>query len=375
MGIGKEWKTASTGSFNVALAPHQQKAVQLPIPAIGSDAEFFLNVYAYAKTGTEMVPAGHEVAREQFKLGLGDYFILQPESEGLLQITRDENRLHFKSGNAEGDFDLRNGRFAGFGMENGPHLWQLPEPYFWRAPLDNDFGNGMPYNMGIWRTAHADKKVRKVTVGDQSDDGLPISVEYELTGIAVPYTVEYVIQNDGSVKVTASINLTGRDLPELPRYGMRMQLPGRYGHLTWYGRGPWENYNDRNRASFVGLYDDLVANQYVWNYIRPQESGYKTDVRWLSLTDADGKGLQIEGIQPICFSATDIATEELDPGLTKKQQHPSDLRPHDAVFLHIDLKQRGVGGDNSWGALPHEQYRLLDKQYTYGYVMRLIQGK
>ena len=94
-----------------------------------------------------------------------------------------------------------------------------------------------------------------------------------------------------------------------------------------------------------------------------------------SLTDADGKGLQIEGIQPICFSATDIATEELDPGLTKKQQHPSDLRPHDAVFLHIDLKQRGVGGDNSWGALPHEQYRLLDKQYTYGYVMRLIQGK
>ena len=371
----KNGKTASTGSFNVALAPHQQKAVQLPIPAIGSDAEFFLNVYAYAKTGTEMVPAGHEVAREQFKLGLGDYFILQPESEGLLQITRDENRLHFKSGNAEGDFDLRNGRFAGFGMENGPHLWQLPEPYFWRAPLDNDFGNGMPYNMGIWRTAHADKKVRKVTVGDQSDDGLPISVEYELTGIAVPYTVEYVIQNDGSVKVTASINLTGRDLPELPRYGMRMQLPGRYGHLTWYGRGPWENYNDRNRASFVGLYDDLVANQYVWNYIRPQESGYKTDVRWLSLTDADGKGLQIEGIQPICFSATDIATEELDPGLTKKQQHPSDLRPHDAVFLHIDLKQRGVGGDNSWGALPHEQYRLLDKQYTYGYVMRLIQGK
>ena len=371
----KNGKTASTGSFNLALAPHQQKAVQLPIPAIGSDAEFFLNVYAYAKTGTEMVPAGHEVASEQFKLGLGDYFILQPESEGLLQITRDENRLHFKSGNAEGDFDLRNGRFARFGMENGPNLWQLPEPYFWRAPLDNDFGNGMPYNMGIWRTAHADKKVRKVSVGDQSDDGLPISVEYELTGIAVPYTVEYVIQNDGSVKVTASIDLTGRDLPELPRYGMRMQLPGKYEHLAWYGRGPWENYNDRNRASFVGLYDDLVANQYVWNYIRPQESGYKTDVRWLSLTDADGKGLQIEGIQPICFSATDIATEELDPGLTKKQQHPSDLRPHDAVFLHIDLKQRGVGGDNSWGALPHEQYRLLDKQYTYGYVMRLIQGK
>ena len=166
--------------------------------------------------------------------------------------------------------------------------------------------------------------------------------------------------------------MTGRNLPELPRFGMRMELPAQYSNLNYYGRGPFENYTDRNTASFVGLYKDEVANQASRNYIRPQESGYKTDVRWLTLTNNEGKGLQIEGIQPICFSATNNKAEDLDPGNSKKQQHWIDIKPRKEVYLNIDLKQRGVGGDNSWGALPHDQYRLLDKKYTYSYVMKLI---
>ena len=168
------------------------------------------------------------------------------------------------------------------------------------------------------------------------------------------------------------MDMTGRDLPELPRFGMRMQLPGMFDSLQYYGRGPFENYSDRNRASFVGLYTDNVKNQFTANYIRPQENGYKTDVRWLSLTSNKGNGIMIRGVQPICFSAINHSTESLDPGMTKKQQHPSDLRPDDNVYLQIDLKQRGVGGDNSWGALPHDQYRLLDKKYSYSYIISLI---
>jgi beta-galactosidase len=166
--------------------------------------------------------------------------------------------------------------------------------------------------------------------------------------------------------------MTGRDLPELPRFGMRMQLAPQFSNLEYYGRGPWENYSDRNMASFVGLYKDEVNNQYTWNYIRPQESGYKTDVRWLTLTDNKGLGVRIEGIQPICFSATNMRTEDIDPGLTKKQQHPTDIKPRKEVYLNVDLKQRGVGGDNSWGALPHDPYRLLEKKYSYSYVIHLI---
>lgn len=170
------------------------------------------------------------------------------------------------------------------------------------------------------------------------------------------------------------MDMNGRDLPELPRFGMRMQLPRQFSNLQYYGRGPWENYSDRNEAAFIGVYHDNVNNQF-FNYIRPQESGYKTDVRWLSLTNSKGAGLLIEGVQPICFSATNYSTESLDPGLTKKQQHPTDLKTDGTVQLHIDLKQRGVGGDNSWGALPHDQYRLLDKKYTYSYVIRLTGNK
>jgi len=362
------------GTFEVSLAPKQQKDVTLQIPSFKAQegSEYFLNIYATTKKATDLVPAGHEVAREQFKTA-GDYFARSASMHSKLETKKEGDRLTFTSGNVRGEFDLKQGRLTKYSLNNQwSGINNFPEPYFWRAPTDNDFGNHMPADLGVWRTAHVNRKVKSVTAGEQTNDGLSVKVEYELTNINVPYTVAYFIQNDGSIRVTASMDMTGRDLPELPRFGMRMQLPSQYDSLTYYGRGPWENYSDRNTASFVGLYTDNVANQFTWNYIRPQEAGYKTDVRWLSLINNKGSGLLIEGLQPICFSATNVATEELDPGLTKKQQHPTDIVPRRNVFLDIDLKQRGVGGDNSWGALPHQQYRLLDKKYSYSYVIKLI---
>jgi beta-galactosidase len=317
------------------------------------------------------VPAGHEVAREQFKTA-GDYFAKSRNASGKVQVTKDENKLTFTAGNIRGEFDLKQGRLNRYSVNNIWAVNQFPEPYFWRAPTDNDFGNNMQVNLGVWRTAHTNRTVKNVLVGDRDDNGIPVKFEYELSGVNVPYTVEYLIQNDGSIQVTSSIDMTARNLPELPRFGMRMQLPAHYENLSYYGRGPWENYSDRNTSSFVGLYKDSVKDQFTWNYIRPQENGYKTDVRWLSLTDKNGAGLMVEGVQPICFSAINNLTEDLDPGLTKKQQHPTDIKPRRDVYLNIDFKQRGVGGDNSWGALPHDQYRLLDKKYSYSYILRLI---
>lgn len=359
-------------SFAVSLAPHQTKDITLSIPQInaGKGNEYFLNVYALTKSATELLPARHEIAKEQFRVG-GDFFERAYQTDKKLQVTKDGEKLTFTSGNVKGEFNIRQGRFTRYsnGEQSGI---PFPEPYFWRAPTDNDFGNGMPTNMGIWRTAHANRTLKNVTAEVQNEDGIAIKIQYHLTGIDVPYTVEYQIQNDGAVRVTSSIDMTGRELPELPRFGMRMRLPPQYKNLAYYGRGPWENYSDRNEAAFVGLYKDEVSNQYFKGYIRPQESGNKTDVRWLALTTENGTGLRIEGIQPLCFSATNHAAEDLDPGLTKKQQHPTDLRPDRNVYVHIDLKQRGVGGDDSWGALPHQPYRLLDKKYSYSYIIRFI---
>ncbi len=354
----------------------QQQAVAAlpPLPAANA-TEYVLNVFARTKTAAPLLPAGHEVAREQFVLTPGPaYFATGPTPAGSLQVQRVGDKLTFVAGEVSGEFDTSQGRLSSYRLRNEPVISQYPEPYFWRAPTDNDFGNQMPQRLGAWRTAHAQRLAQRVTVGAQSAAGLPITVEYLLTSLGVPYTVRYLIAPDGAVQVTTALDLRGHELPELPRFGMRLELPGRFGQLGYYGRGPWENYSDRHTAAFLGQYRDTVRNQFANTYIRPQEGGYHTDTRWLTLTTPAGQGLRVEGAQPLSFSALDVPAEELDPGLTKKQQHTSDVRHH-RVFLSVDLAQRGVGGDNSWGALPHDQYRLLAKEYSYSYTLRLVDGK
>ncbi|MBK5269565.1 MAG: DUF4981 domain-containing protein, partial [Bacteroidia bacterium] len=365
------------GSFTIDLLPHQSKDVQLTLPMVKAEAgsEFYLNVYAYSTKDYLLLPAGHTIASEQFKMN-GDYFVAKSSSSNdQLTVNKTERRISFTSGKIKGEFDLQRGQFISYTIDNKRIFNGFPEPYFWRAPTDNDFGNRMPASLGVWRNAHINRTIKSVTVNNEQKDYLEIKVDYILNDIAVPYQVVYTIQQDGSVKVIASMDMTGKTLPELPRFGMRMNLPDAYNDVTYYGRGPWENYSDRNSASFVGLYSTSADSMYTWNYIRPQESGYRTDIRWFELTNNNGEGIHVEGIGPICFSALNMSDEDLDPGLTKKQQHPSDIKLRNNITLHIDLKQRGVGGDNSWGALPHNEYRLLDKQYSYSYIISLIDKK
>lgn len=369
--IGNGTKLA-TGKFEIDLGPHQEKDLQLSIPYQTTDGkEYFLNITAIVVHPTELLPLGHIIASEQFKLA-GNYFAQRQAPKDQLTLKKEAARIVFQSGNTSGEIDLRDGSIRNYRLTNGMQLSRMPEPYFWRAPTDNDFGSNMQVNLGIWRSAHQTKKLKKLTLSEQNETGISVTIDYELTGIAVPYSVEYKIRNDASMQVTASMDMTGRDLPELPRFGMRLQLPSDLDSLSYYGRGPWENYSDRNESAFLGVYHDNVRNQFTSNYIRPQESGYKTDVRWFSLTNQQGNGILFEGIQPICFSALNHSVESLDPGMTKKQQHPSNLPPDNNVYLQIDYKQRGVGGDNSWGALPHEQYRLLDKKYSYSFTIKLL---
>lgn len=372
-----KWELYSNGrkikesAWTMTLAPGQQTDITLPAREWKGEGELHLVVTALTKKAEGILPAGHTFATEQFLIA-GDYFANRARVGGNLQVKKSDAKLEFESGDITGEIDLKQGTIRNYRSKTGAQLDRFPEPYFWRAPTDNDFGNSMPARLGIWRAAHQARTVKSVTAGEQTSEGIAVKVTYDLTSIAVPYTIEYFIQNDGSIRITAAMDMTGRELPELPRFGMRVRLDGRLDSLQYYGRGPWENYSDRKESAFMGVYTDNVRNQYYKGYIRPQESGYKTDVRWLALTNAQGKGLYIDGLQPICFSAIQYSAEDLDPGLTKKQQHPTNLPPSRSVYLNIDLNQRGVGGDDSWGALPHQQYRLLDKKYSYSYVVRLI---
>ena len=364
-----------SGRFEVRLKPHASKEVKLSLPEIPADGnEYYLNLYAYTREATDLVPAGFEVAREQLKIGTGDFFAVQPEAEGQLTAEVKGNVLSFHSGRVSGKIDLKKGMLFQYALDGKSPLSQYPEPTFWRVPTDNDFGNKMPLLCGVWRTAHVNRSVRKVSVGEQDADGIRVTVDWMLEDVQVPYTMEYQICPDGSVVVTGSIDLTGRKLPELPRFGMRMELKKDYEHLVYYGRGPEENYIDRCSSTFVGRYEDTVSNQF-YPYIRPQETGNKTDVRWVSLLDAQGFGLKVTGLQPLAFTALHFTPEDLDPGLTRKLQHTVDVIPQKNVCLHVDLKQRGLGGDNSWGMYPHNEYRLLGKKYSYSYKLQLVDGE
>ena len=363
-------------TFNISLEPNQTKEVILEIPQLESK-EHYLDIYGYTKVSTELIPTNHEIARKQFKIGNNTYFETDTFTETVnpLMFTEKENTLKFSNDKIEGEFNLITGKLEKYNLKNNNYqiITSFPEPYFWRAPTDNDFGNDMPRKLKIWKKAHEKISLTNITIKDKTNDGLPITVNYNLTDKKIPYQVDYLIQNDGTIAITASIDVTGKDTPEIPRFGMRLELPINYNELSYYGRGPWENYSDRNTSSFIGIYKDDIKNQFTWTYIRPQESGYKTDVRWITLESKNGTGLKIEGKQALGFSALNLSSETLDPGDWKSQKHPTDIIIEDKIYLHVDLKQRGLGGDNSWGALPHEPYRLLNKKYSYSYQLKLIE--
>lgn len=372
----KNGKKIDKGIINIEGNPQTTSHVDIPLLEIKSDAEYFLNVYAVTNKADRLIPEGHELSRAQFQLGHQDYFdveIKESKNKTKLQIKKDDNILSFKTDEVKGDFNFKTGKLTSYQLKEIQSTFlAYPEPYFWRATTDNDFGNEMQKKSTLWKDAHESDKVTSVTVGRQNEIGISIEVKKTLTEKQIPYTILYLIQNDGSIKITAKINMQGFDVPELPRFGMRMVLSGNYNNLEYYGRGPWENYSDRNTSAFIDIYQSTVADQFTWEYIRPQENGYKTDVRWLKLIDNKGEGIQISGEQPIGFSSLNVSTESLDAGETKKQRHTTDINSEDKVYLHVDYKQRGVGGDTSWGALPHKNYRLLDDTYTYTYTIQLL---
>lgn len=360
------------GPFTLSLKPHEETDVKLSIPVVEpGDDEYVLNIYGYTKTESAMIPKGHIIAQEQFVLTYYPFKI--PESKGQLQVKREDDNVIFSAGQVAGVFNVKAGNFVQYTYRGKLVIAAPLTPYFWRAPTDNDFGSSSQETLGVWRSAHAHSKLIDVKVGELSDAGLPIKLTYSLTDVQAEYTIDYQILPDASIVVKASIDIHNADVPEIPRFGMRIGLGQQFSQVEYYGRGPFENYNDRNTASFIGLYKTNSAEMFTSNYIRPQECGYRTDVRWFTLRNSDGVGLRFEGTQPLCFSALNVLTEDLDPGLTKKQQHPYQVRQRDNVWVNIDLKQRGVGGDNSWGALPHAQYRLSDKKYTYTFRLKFVE--
>jgi len=362
-------KVIKQGIFEMNLAPQSQKQVKIDLPVLPAKdgVEYLLNILVRTRVGTEVLPQNFEIAREQFKPGEGNYFSKATTNNNGGKITEDNDRLTMTSGSATVNISKRSGLMDGYQYDNKWYFNQKPTPNFWRAPTDNDFGNGMEHKSNIWRVAGENTTVKNIS-GKEVNGNAVVTADIYLNDVASDYQIVYTLAGDGALAVNVTYKAGANVLPEMPRFGMIMTLDKEFDNFTYYGRGPWENYSDRNTASFIGIYNSKVADQYV-PYTRPQENGYKTDLRWLTLTNNAGQGIRIEGLQPICASALNNRPEDFDPGLTKKYRHTNDITPRKEVILSVDFAQRGAGGDNSWGALPHEQYRLEGKEYSYGFVI------
>jgi len=243
-----------------------------------------------------------------------------------------------------------------------------PAPDFWRAPTDNDFGNGMPKRCAVWKDASLNRRLDRFEIVGQDDTQILIETEYFLPDVSSKHTVSYTILNTSDVIIKNHFVPGNEKLPELLRFGMRLRIPKNFENVQWYGRGPHENYWDRKTSAFIGRYAGTVHDQYV-RYASPQENGYKTDVRWVALTQNKGKGLLAVGLPTLCFSALPYSKEDLTQK-SRGTKHPTDLVERDFVELHIDLRQTGVGGDNSWGARPLDKYTLPAKEYAFCFRLR-----
>jgi len=367
-------KIIKQADFEVNIIPQSRKQVKLDLGNLPSKdgVEYALNLFAYTKTGTEVLPQNFEVAREQFNIGEGKYFVkTEVSTANAPQVKEQNNQITMTASSVEVTINKGSGQLGGYKVNGKWFFNQLPSPNFWRAPTDNDFGNNMASKSNIWKTAGKNITVKKVEILTKKQNETTVVASLFLNDVAASYTITYTLNAEGNLTINNAYKAGENKLPEMPRFGTIFSLYSEFDNFSYYGRGPWENYSDRNTASLKGIYNSKVADQYV-PYTRPQENGYKTDVRWLTLMDGNGAGIRIEGLQPICVSALNNFPDDFDEGLTKKNRHTNNITPRREVVVCLDLAQRGVGGDNSWGALPHDQYLLNAKVYSYGFVIKPI---
>ena len=248
------------------------------------------------------------------------------------------------------------------------------KPNFWRAPTDNDMGAGLQKKFKAWKNPQMNLKNIEVKK-DKKTNSVTILTSFDMPEVQGQMDITYVVfANTGAVKVTEDFKATeGAKVSDMFRFGMLMQMPYTMEKSNYYGRGPIENYSDRKDCMRIGVYTDDADNQY-FPYIRPQESGTKSDIRWWKQTDATGLGLQVKSCTPFYASAIHFDTEELDDGDDKELRHSFDLKKSKFTNLFLDSAHMGVGGENSWGAWPLEKYRVHYGNKTFTFTL-IPQGK
>jgi beta-galactosidase len=351
-------------------------------------AEYFLNVRLVSPEPWGLLPANHVYAHAQFPLANSlQQPALQTRAVGQLSLSDNESSLSVSGDAFSVDFSRETGLLSSL-VFDGRELMLTPlAPNFWRAPTDNDFGNYMQDWAADWREATRNRSLESLQTASGENGAVLITAEYAFSNDegqpVANWKSVFTIQPSGEIHVSNQF-VKEEGMPVVPRIGMNVELIRELDQVAWFGRGPFENYSDRNLAAEVGLYRNQVEDHYV-PYMRPQENGYKTDVRWLHLHDGQSLGIRVRADELLSFSvhhnrledfvppAKIAITSEDGPGARDNEErvniHVNDIVPRDLVSLDIDYGQMGVGGDDSWGKRTLQKYTLNRKKYSYGFTI------
>jgi beta-galactosidase len=368
---GTPLESGALGTWDIGPRESQVVTVPFKTPTPNPGSEYWLRLSVCLRDDTSWAPRGYEIAAEQLKLPFRiSTTPVDIKSFPPLKKAETPEDVVISGKDFTVRFDKRSGTIASF-QHQGTELIALgPAPNFWRAPTDNDFGNGMETRCAPWQKASVNRVLESFNIEAAAASAIKLVARYDLPDVQSKHRTSYTVLGSGDIIVENDLQIGKKELPELPRFGTRLRLPDGFERIEWYGRGPRENYCDRYTSAFVGLYQGTVREQFV-PYVSPQENGYKTDVRWMALFNAQGVGLEFIGLDLVSMSALRYTIEDL----TQKRRgsmHPVDLVERDFVELNVDLKQMGVGGDDSWGARPHPQYTLPAQSYSYRFRMRPV---
>ena len=342
-----------------------QQTVSRVLGHHGDDSEVFVIFQFKSKNGAPLIEKGQVLARQQFALNAYKFPELKTVEEA--GVTKEETNTYVKLSAAGTDIAV--GKHTGlidYLNVNGQRMLQFREsirPEFWRAPTDNDYGANLQRRFQTWKNPQM--KLKKFEVKGNS-----IEVEFDMPDQKAELELTYTLRADGQVIVSQELDADDdAKVSDMFRFGMTLQMPKQFDRIEYYGRGPAENYIDRNASEFIGVYNNKVQDEY-FEYVRPQESGNHTDVRWFRVLDEKGGGLEFYSNAPMEASAMPYTMDQLDDGMSKDKawgHHSGDLIPAGRTQVFVEQRQFGLGCVNSWGAWPRDEYRLGygDKTFTF----------
>jgi beta-galactosidase len=364
-------KSVKKGKFQCdSILPWASSDIHIPSlqAADTISAEICLNIYARLKETTLWAEVNFCVAREQFVIKPFVWKPIIPSGKPFL-INESPTQIELKTDTSSIVLGKNDGALLSWKVNQEELLQGKLEPYFWKTPNDNQKHSGYAQELIKWKDAAEKRVVKNIEISKQSN---LVSVKFDmyLPTIGAGYNLQYQLNGNGQIQVEATYTPHCDTIPLIPKFGMRVRIPEDYNTISWYGRGPWENYPDRKTGSLIGLYN-LKLKNFITHYPAPQDNANRCDVRWFSFSTQNNNGIKITGLQPLCFRAWPYTEEDLE-----NTWHDYQLPTHDFINLNIDLTIHGVGGDDTWGAKTMEKYTIPgDNSYTYGFILEYVTWK